>query len=77
VISRNQAESLVWGTGLARFERATYRLGGGRSILLSYSPKSIQKYNSSCLENKLNGSKFRSRVLRLFRVRKANCGLLE
>ena len=28
------------GTGLARFERATYRLGGGRSILLSYSPTS-------------------------------------
>lgn len=26
-------------TGLARFERATYRLGGGCSIQLSYSPK--------------------------------------
>jgi hypothetical protein len=25
-------------TGLARFERATYHLGGGCSILLSYSP---------------------------------------
>jgi hypothetical protein len=32
-------KKLVWGTGLARFERATYRLGGGRSILLSYSPR--------------------------------------
>jgi hypothetical protein len=29
----------VWGTGLARFERAACRLGGGCSILLSYSPK--------------------------------------
>lgn len=26
-------------TGLARFERAAYRLGGGRSILLSYNPR--------------------------------------
>ncbi len=25
-------------TGLARFERAAYRLGGDRSIHLSYSP---------------------------------------
>lgn len=28
-------------TGLARFERATYRLGGGCSIQLSYSPKLV------------------------------------
>lgn len=26
-------------TGLARLERATYRLGGDRSIQLSYSPR--------------------------------------
>ena len=27
------------GTGLMRLEPMTYRLGGGRSIHLSYSPK--------------------------------------
>ena len=33
-------ENELYRTGLARFERATCRLGGGRSIQLSYSPKS-------------------------------------
>ena len=37
-IAKRQMELASEYTGLAGFEPSTYRLGGGRSILLSYSP---------------------------------------
>ena len=38
-LKRNLVNAINSNTGLARFERATYRLGGGCSIQLSYSPR--------------------------------------
>ncbi len=37
------------GTGLAGLEPSTYRLGGGRSIHLSYSPKVRLKISSQII----------------------------